>query len=132
MEQASEIDKILQLKMIWSKMIDHGSIGLSPIIEPYKDLLCETFVGCWLHNHWHMPPDDCGEKYKLLSGTYNGKKDYYTLVHTIDAYGGKITNELSWDSFFYELVLNRRIMDAGSTCRYSESVDLKNILKKIS
>ena len=132
-DNISQLDNILQLKTLWAMMMDNGSIGLGPIIEPYEDFLCETFEECWLHNHWHMPQDDCGEKYELLSETDDkGKKYYYTLVHTTDAYGGKSTNKLSWGAFFYELVLNHWILDAGSTCRYSESAGLKKIIELIS
>ena len=132
MDKLLYIDKILQLKTIWDKIMDNGPADLTSMIEPYEDLLCETFEGCWLQNFWHMPRNYPGEKYELLSGTYNGKKYYYTLCHSTDENGREKTNKTSWDNFFWELVLNRRLKGVGSTCRYLESMNLKKILEQVS
>ena len=111
MKQSNEIDKILQLKTIWAKMMDTGFIGLDSVIEPYEDLLCETFEGCWLHNYWHMPRDDSGKKYWLLSDTDSRKKYFYTLKSSTDEDGRKDDCKISWEIFFYELILSERLME---------------------
>ena len=137
MKQASEIDKILQLKTIWAQMIDNGPTELSDMIEPYEDLLCETFEGCWLQNYWNMPQTEPWEKYELKSlKSDDGRKYYYTLRQAIeDEDGRKEVAKLNWDNFFWELVLSHRlwVSDSNINCDfYFESADLKKILKKIS
>lgn len=137
MKQASEIDKTLQLKTLWVKMIDNGPTDLSDMIEPYEDLLCETFEGCWLQNCWNMPQTNPREKYMLKSlETDDGRKYYYTLKYAVDEDGRKEVIKMNWDIFFWELVLNRRIWISNPDINlykfYFESADLKNILEKIS
>ena len=125
MKTGEELNKIIELKKLWAKMMDHGSMHLFPLIEPYESTLCEAFEGCWLDN-------GNGERYELKIEMEDGRKNWRTWKTDLVTFRKEW---YFWDTFFCELILRERFLKfdvINLKNGYTRSIKLSEILKKIS